>query len=211
MIQKKWFRVEQNKDGDILSCDEVECKGRQGAIVRYYEAADKAEACSLAKQWADNYRTIQNKHSEKLRNKRADSCLCLDCGLPALADRSRCEKCLKTDAKKGREYRKRKRLGLPQLLHKLPDQERWDNRKQQYTKSNNRRSEIWGSSTAHRYFLLLKKLHSLGAEAYEHWLREQITLAGGAKALADYEESRVKHDPVPTAKSKKEVKLHAKN
>lgn len=52
MIQKRVFRIEHDpKDGSIRSCQEVDSKGRNGGIVRYYEALSEAEACSLAKQW----------------------------------------------------------------------------------------------------------------------------------------------------------------
>jgi hypothetical protein len=54
-IQRKWFRVEQDASGAILSCEEVSTRGSKGAHVRYYEAVDKEDACAQAKAWLTSY------------------------------------------------------------------------------------------------------------------------------------------------------------
>ena len=75
MLQKKWFRIESYADGSIASCEEVEVKGRNGSVVRFYEAADNAEACAQASAW---FREQQLRFRSDMKT-RSERGLCLRC------------------------------------------------------------------------------------------------------------------------------------
>ncbi len=89
-LQKKWFRVEQSADGSILSCTEVDAKGRKGAHVRFYEAADSAAACDAAKAWYENYAAKDRAAQRTRYGKRKSEGSCTRCKSPPVAGKSLC-------------------------------------------------------------------------------------------------------------------------
>lgn len=105
MIQKKWFRVETGKDGSVLSCEEVEAKGKAvGSVVRFYEAADKADACRQAKLWWSHKKEIDRDYSEKRQKIRRKAGLCSRCGKnPRAKNRVNCEPCQKLRIARAKE------------------------------------------------------------------------------------------------------------
>lgn len=93
MIQKKWFSVEHLKDGSIGKVTEVEAKGRSGAVVRFYEAADAADACTQAAQWFARSRAQSAAANRRRRDARRADALCTDCGGTPTPGFVRCEGC----------------------------------------------------------------------------------------------------------------------
>lgn len=86
MIQKKWFRIETDASGAILSCEEVSSKGRPGAVVRYYEALTKADACKQARRWSEEQMRLRLKLHADRRAKGS----CFACDNPALPGKRSC-------------------------------------------------------------------------------------------------------------------------
>lgn len=155
MIQKKWFRVEHDKDGNILSCEEVDAKGRAGSVVRFYEAANKADACSQAKAWWER-RLQQNREYQRQRrqnNARTGRCQDHGCALP-------CARC----AKKRADYRERAKLGI-QL-------------KPQHREAEDALAAKREAGTRYRRWLIdirlvAEKHAALSAESFARWLRKE--------------------------------------
>jgi len=74
-----WFRVELDKSGAILKCEQVEAKESGGRYVRFIEASTKAEACSAAKAWHEA-KKARNRAGDKVRAElRKKQGLCRKC------------------------------------------------------------------------------------------------------------------------------------
>ena len=188
MIQKKWFRIETDSEGNILSCEEVSSKGRQGAVVRYYEALDKADACKQAKEWANRYRETKRSSMNARRREREANGLCVYCGVRPSASAQSCRECVALNTQRSRELR----LGRVPRISRLSDtelRERVRDRKRQEQKLV---AERWGSSRAYARYLDLVRLDRSGPEAFREDLCDRIRKAGGGAALDEYERERAK-------------------
>lgn len=91
-----WFRVELDKSGAILRCEQVEAKEAGGRFVRFIEATTKAEACSAAKAWHEAHKAKDRARQAAVRR--------------AKAARKECRQCTQK-AEKGRRYCKDHRGG----------------------------------------------------------------------------------------------------
>lgn len=161
MIQKKWFRVEHQKDGSI-SCDEVEAKGKNGAVVRYYEALTKEEACYKAKQWWDK---AKERYKEYSANRRASG-IC-SCGKTARLGMCKCQDC----ADKSINRKRARKLGvLGSWKRKSSAEEALKARRDTNAKHN----KLRGGSVGSVCRTALRKLDSLGHEDFRKWLVSEI-------------------------------------
>jgi hypothetical protein len=209
-LQLKWFRIEQDASGAILSCEEVEAKGRRGAHVRYYEAVDKAAACDAAKAWYERYLMRRREYARKRREDpavRASAAastssryqklraagLCTSCGTNPLATQWRCTEC----HARQREAKRRRKDCLPPLPRKPGNVVSAERQRAQYEASNRlchaRVVSAWGSSGAHQISLFLRHFDSMSPAQFRTYLIGRITKLGGetaAKALAEYEAQR---------------------
>lgn len=190
MIQKKWFRIETDKDGAILSCEEVSSKGRQGAVVRYYEALTKADACKQAKEWQ---RERANRNSANTKERRSRLNAQGKCGIcrraGPISPGGVCKHCRSAEAKRAKELasgaeRKIRRYADPMAAL---DAER-------LSKANTRARIVakWGSTRAYDTWLVLRRLREEGAVALDAFLCSSIRKAGGGAALDEYERERAK-------------------
>ncbi len=171
-LQKKWFRIETGKDGDILSCEEVSAKGRAGSVVRYYEALDKAEACAAAKAWAENHRRNQRERSERyLSNPEKRS------------NRNRSE----------RERRKKIRAGehRPSSVPPLPAEEKLRRTKERNDRRNSRVKRAVQTATKilpsandmlQIYQSIAAEFDSRTPREFRAWLAGKIVEFGGSEA-----------------------------
>lgn len=80
-----WFRIELDKTGAILTCEETGEALRSGRYIRYIEADNKAAACSFAKQWYEKRKAWRRKSDKKLQDTRRAAGLCRSCTQPVCA------------------------------------------------------------------------------------------------------------------------------
>lgn len=183
MIQKKWFRVETGKDGSVLSCEEVEAKGRSGAVVRFYEAIDKAAACSAAKSWWEDKlrKAVVSGADRRLRY--AKDGLCETCGKSPVATDTRdrwgnprgrastqCRACLD----KAAHYRELRKAGVRTRETRLGPDESFRREKERQRRSHEIDRQRAGGSAATFYLRMLKKLDAIGHVAFRAWLVSRI-------------------------------------
>lgn len=101
-----WFRIELDGTGAILSCTEVELAEKQGRLVRFVEAPDKAGACSSVKQWYEHRcRTMVEKRQVMIARRHAEG-KCTDCEKPSAPGVKMCQ----THIERRRAYGKRDRM-----------------------------------------------------------------------------------------------------
>lgn len=183
MIQKKWFCVETAADGSVLSCTQVEAKGRSGAVVRFYEAVDEADACSQAKEWYDRWREGRRIANSRWRIKRAAAGLCISqqagCDKTARPGMRTCQSCSDRTAAAQRRRRERRELGDFRDLRLNPGgavavmNTRSENRR----RSRRNAASLAGSSYGYFHLLILRKLDELSpgeALAFRAWLVSKI-------------------------------------
>lgn len=188
-LQMKWFRVEQSTDGSILSCTEVDAKGRKGAHVRYYEATDSAAACAFAKEWfarrkAGALRSVNARHARLIAQG-----LCTSCGHKPLVNKRHCKDCRQRARDRSRELY----AGAAPRQNNLTPAQRLLAEQQRSKDCVARMFAEWGSRDAYAQFLLLRRLDELGPKGFRAMLVSRITKNGGAIAeasLAKYEAGR---------------------
>lgn len=151
MIQKRWFSVETLADGSIGKVCEVEAKGRNGSVVRFYEAVDKADACSQAKSWHE---------ADKARRRSAYSDrVSANPGACTLHPRhpKKCPKCKeqRRRIKTGECAKRRTEVSAEELL-----------------KAKKIRDRI--SAEARTWVSLLSRFDALGPVAFRAWLVSRI-------------------------------------
>lgn len=183
MIQKKWFRIETDASGAILSCEEVSSKGRQGAIVRYYEALTKADACKQAKEWAARYRSICAASQRKTAHEAKEKGLCIRCRVNPLVNASHCESCREKARAEHVELRKRRKRGEP-VRTPMPA----DKLRERVAQEQLRYKRKWGGARPYEYARLLKRIDTMGREELRQWVRRKILKLGGAAAVSALEE-----------------------
>lgn len=178
MIQKKWFSVEHLKDGSIGKVVEVEAKGRSGAVVRFYEAGDAADACSQALAWYARYaEKARDSAREKLRAKRADGlCTGSGCRRQPRDGKSMCRECLEKTSKRSAAIKRRRRAGDSSNLRLHPGgPEGVMNRRIQNSRARHDSiKSLPGGRTANRYRQILDKFDGLGPVAFRVWLVSKI-------------------------------------
>ncbi len=87
-----WYRVELDNTGAILKCEEAGEGAISGRRVRYIEARDRTEACSLAKQWWARQLQACRDSKKRLRERRMSEGRCSECESPAERGRRFCGK-----------------------------------------------------------------------------------------------------------------------
>lgn len=160
MIQKKWFKIEMGADGAILSCTEVEAKGKNGSVTRYYEALSKEGACNRAKEWYAHRAATDRKRY--VAAKATGLCVC-GCGNPPRPGKTTCQAAIDR-----RELlRLERKAGRPPLrtFHATPEASMAAHRA-----SEQRR----GGSTGSVFRKCLKHFDKLGPEAFRAWLVSEI-------------------------------------
>lgn len=182
-MQKKWFRIETDASGAILSCDEVDSKGRQGAIVRYYEALTKAEACEKAKEWAARYRASATAHTMRRQESAKANGYCINCYARPRVNASRCEICRDKFNARKRELRS----GSEPLIRKLSDDQLLEHVLRKRQRARDKAKQKWGSYRSVEVYLMLSKLDTVGPDAFRAYLCDRIRKAGGGAALDEYE------------------------
>lgn len=180
MIQKRWFRIETAKDGSILSCSEVEAKGKGGGVVRFYEAADAADACAQAKAWYAAERQRCNAGVKQRAAARKARGLCISCKTPS-PDFARCKTCRDRYA----EYQRLQKSGLSNKRQAADPVEQLQRKKDRAAAFKAKK----GGSAKYQYSLILSKLDKLSpgeAPAFRAWLVGKI------------EAAKTKNSPKPT-------------
>lgn len=179
MIQLKWFRIETGADGSILSCTEVEAKGRSGAVVRYYEAVSASKACDAAKEWAKARRERAN-----ARHKRIVSIgICASCGGSSRKGKCLCQGC----ADRRATLAKSLRLGRPLLTkrHASPVEA-----KEAYRASARASRRALGNTSGCIYRAILIKLDTKGPSKFRAWLVSEINRRSDAAHQIPTEEAQ---------------------
>lgn len=100
-----WYRIEVGKEGEILSCQEVEAALANGRNVRYVEADSKPRAIGLVQEWFRN-RADRKRISDQHRN--AGRCYC---GQPREPGRVKCRACIDSNKAASARYKARKFAG----------------------------------------------------------------------------------------------------
>lgn len=175
---RKWYRVELDSSGAILSCTEVEGAGRKNSHVRYVEALSAADATSEAKAWYEKVRQQLRDSLNRRRALREKAGKCKSCGKhPAKRHRKWCAECLGKCATRRAERVARGRPESPEE-HAIKAKAHKDARRITY-----------GTEAAARWFDLLRN-YDANPSDFRAWLVGKITELGGAKALAEYESKR---------------------
>jgi hypothetical protein len=191
MIQKKWFRIETDVSGAIISCAEVDSKGKQGAVVRYYEALTKADACKQAKEWYASRKKWIAKNVLRRRAIVKDGG-CRQCSSPrgSAGTSNFCRRCADELARRQREMR------AGTFVHTRGPQA--DSAESAFEKhKNNLRSKAEriakiGGSGAARLLGTLRQFDQLGPDRFRSKLCERIRVNGGGATLDEYERERAK-------------------
>jgi len=168
MIQKKWFRIETGADGSVLSCVEVPAQGRNGAVVRFYEAADKAAACSAAKEWYEKHRQSMNASSKRTKERAAVAEKCRIClREPPRPGRLSCQGCVDSlPSRLPRKAHKRENRGNPEKVR--------DSFRDTLQRTTEMHKEVFGSPSGYNFWLLLRKFDTLGPAAFRDYLVSKI-------------------------------------
>jgi hypothetical protein len=87
---RKFFRIELDKTGAILSCSEVEASEKGGKFVRYVEALDAAGACEQVNAWWAARKAAHRASGAARVAARRAAGVCIDCAKPAVVGRARC-------------------------------------------------------------------------------------------------------------------------
>jgi hypothetical protein len=168
MIQQKWFRVGIDQKGDISSdSQEVESKGRNGIVYRYYQAVSLADACSQAKAYWRRCLDQAAAYRKRYSDKHVSNGLCSGCGKNPLATNQYCRAC--ADRKNARSAARRK--GAPLLVEKLSAERGIEKRRAARDKFH--RENPWKVAKV-TYIRALEQLDALGHVAFRAWLVSKI-------------------------------------
>lgn len=172
---KKFFRVELDKTGAILSCSEVEASEKNGRFVRYVEALDNAGAVEQVKAWWTTIKAANAARSAARRDMLRSAKRCLDCSAAA-PNSSYCDSCNELRAARKRDLR----AGAPLIRpHSKTAAEASARRKASYAKH----VATKGMPIEATYRSCLSHFDKLGPKQYRAWLVGKIA-ALEAKRLA---------------------------
>ncbi len=164
---KRWWRIEVDSDGKVVSCEPVELKESDQALIFYVEAKNRAQAGRRA--WNAHCKIVQRRRREQLRAEGK----CAWCARKNDRSSGRCADCQKKDVEYGRRARAAARgEAVPEL---------------------DRTVSIAARAHAERKELRLGVLNDVReawvrAENYDEfarWLAEQIVAAGGRDKLLE--------------------------
>lgn len=183
VIQKKWFRIEHNADGSLGAVTEVDAKGRNGSIVRYYESVDAADACRQAKEWYENYRETHRRGVAARHTRLMAEGKCVDCGrlIGPYGTARRCRECSDRVNAAAKAWRERGRVPLPK---KQPNVVKLRERVARWRKDGHERSaeKAGGSHELNKAYFFRKVLKESYAFTnlfqFQEWLRAQIRERG---------------------------------
>lgn len=171
MIQKKWFSVETLKDGSVGKFCEVEAKGRNGSVIRFYEAIDAADACSQAKDWHSRRKARDNKLRADKREELRATGVCFRCRKKPMVNASWCAECRDKANLLRRQLRRGER---PVSVPRLSADDAFAREKERNARDRERMKEKHGSAAVYRYVILLEKFDRLGPGAFRAWLVSKI-------------------------------------
>lgn len=182
MIQKRWFRVGTLPDGSISSDScEVDVKGKNGTVYRYYEAASLSEACEAAKEWYARTHARDNARYQK--TKASGMCPC-GCRGPARPGKTTCQAKVDRISQRAKE----RESGRPLLKigrHVTPDAALAAVRAGQASRIKRR-----GGNYAELLRRYLSKFDKLGPEAFRAWLVSKINERSDAAHQVPTEEAQ---------------------
>lgn len=163
-----WFRVELDKAGAILTCEEVAGTTAPSRFVRYIEAPDKAKACSLAKQWWELQLQRCRDAKARLRERRIAGGQCSECETPALAGRRMCTRHAQAVTAAAARTAARRKSG------DVRDLRRGDKTPEQRLAFHQERSL--------KVSVVLRELDRRGADGLRQWLVSMLTGQENANA-----------------------------
>lgn len=97
-----FWRVEFDKVGQVVSCEQVAERARDGGLVAFVEADTRAQATATAEHWLATRRQKAREYSQRMRDGRHAKGKCTQHGAPMP-----CERCREKNA----AHKERKRLG----------------------------------------------------------------------------------------------------
>lgn len=171
MIQLKWFRVEHLKDGSLGGVTEVDNKGKNNSIVRYYEAVSAKEACNEACRWYANHTRTSEASKRNTYLRRKEKGLCVYCTVPpkkARKGKTSCEECGKYQSEKQMSYYR----GETQPRKVANPEELLARRKARAQAAVDSGKQLVGYGAA--YARCLERFDTLGPKNFRKWLVEEI-------------------------------------
>lgn len=154
-----WFRIELDKSGAILKCDQVDQGFTGTKFVRFVEAETKAAACSDVKAWYEN-RLLKARMDNARRaaiQLNAGLCRALCCKQPPAEGRTKCKKHLAAEAVNALRCK------------------RGETKKQTRCPEKRKQSVIASGRLGGAYFpTILKKFDELGSVQFRAWLVSEI-------------------------------------
>jgi hypothetical protein len=180
VIQLKWFRIETGADGSILSCTEVEAKGRSGGVVRFYEAIDADKACKSAQDWFASRQRSWKKRYEN--NKASGMCGC-GCGGPARTGKTTCQ----AQVDRTTRLAKERKAGRPRMNIRHATAE---DALRASLDDLARHDKARGGSSGARLRANLVRFDALGPIAFRAWLVSEINKRSDAAHQIPTEEAQ---------------------
>jgi hypothetical protein len=165
---QKWWRVEKDKTGAILSCKEVEASETGSKLVCFVEAIDAAEAVRKAAEWHSTViaKTRARAKADFDHRKSIGLCVHSGCKQRAVEDRTRCAAHLEYNSKAGIRHR----AGESKRQATSPV-EQFEKHKANQKKSYLRR----GGSRATTLRVVLQKIDSQPLGEVRAWLVSEIS------------------------------------
>lgn len=175
-----WFRIELDKTGAVLSCEQVESSASNGKHVRYVEADDKTKALVLVAAW---YKQSEYARSRRIaiRTSRERHGLCVQCGDP-LTD-GRCETCREKRRAQAQRYVSGEFKPRP-FAPATNDDERAAAIERKIARDNTKKKRNGDSRRRVLEKLFeVKRVHARSTRAeFEKWLASQLELYGASVA-----------------------------
>lgn len=186
----KWFRIVTSSKGEIVSCNEVEAKGKQRlATIRYYCAESEVDARSSAEEWWVRTRAEARASAAARRAARRAEGLCVKCGARRGAGRGLlCTACSdRTRANQRELYAGR----APKVTrHESAESALYANRAK-VAKSIAKSHAETGCASARRYLTLLARIDRMThAQLRADTVARFHRVGGKPEALAEYERKR---------------------
>lgn len=163
-MKLRWWRVEFDETGSVVSCEPVNERGENGKLVAYVQGATKLDARMACGAWYRHYRAQQAASAKRIREKRKASGICGE-RLPGCTTRPdtgyvTCRNCRTRKRSATQRYEERLASGVKIRRAPSPEEAR-----QTYLKTHCR--------TLHAQ-TVLKLFDNLGPIGFRRWLVEFI-------------------------------------
>jgi hypothetical protein len=164
MTAERWWRVEFDEKGSVLSCEPVEERGEDGRLIAYVQGATKLDARMNCGAWYRRYRQQQAESQRRLRARRRAEGRCGE-GLPGcLKDPEpgyvTCRSCRTRKREANKRYEERQAVNI--RLRRRP------------TPEEARAVYLQGHCRTLHARSVLKLFDSLGPIRFRRWLVEFI-------------------------------------